>query len=67
MHFLSVCLNILFPCKCEHKCGLGDFLTFNIACIYVEGYHFLFQWYLHKLCNGIFFKKYDIKASLAQI
>jgi len=32
---------------------LEDFQTFIISCICVEAYHFLFQWYLHKLCNGI--------------
>jgi len=46
-------LNLLFSWKFEHKCGFGDLLTFIISCICVEGYNFLFQWYLHKLCNVI--------------
>jgi len=75
--FRRVCLSLLFSWKCAHKCGLGFFLTFIISCICVEGYDFLFQWYLHKLCNGII--KYmftiwyksiiskNIKASLTRV
>ena len=28
-------------------------IHYNLSCICVEANHFLFQWYLHKLCNGI--------------
>ena len=50
--FSKCMLNLLFSWKCEHKCAL-DFQAFIISCICVEADHFLFQWYLHKLCNAI--------------
>jgi len=48
-------LNLLFSWKCDHKCGIGleDFQAFIISCICVEADHFLFQWYLQKLCTAI--------------